>query len=236
MFYSISLYTASAIFALGLIYRIATWFSLKTTADSKAIPRAKRLSAALKGITLTLLSPKLLTLIKVLLLDIILQRKVFREDLLRWVTHLLIYVAFTLLLLMHALGTLITSALFATYSPTINPFLFLRDLFGLLVVIGICLAIYRRYILKTPRVTTTPMDLSAIILLATIILSGILLEATKIGSYSIYKQMVTDYAGIEEGQEDFKALTAFWVKEYGTVAPTLKGPFEAELLEAGGEL
>ncbi len=236
MFYSISLYSALAIFALGLIYKTATWFTLTTTADSKAIPRAKRLSAALKGITLTLLSPKLGTLIKVLLLDIILQRKVFREDLLRWVTHLLIYVAFTLLLLMHALGTLITSALFATYSPTINPFLFLRNLFGLLVILGICLAIYRRYILKTPRLTTTPKDLSAIIILATIMLSGILLEAAKISSYSIYKQMVTEYTGIEEGEEEFQALTAFWVKQFGTAAPSLKGPFEAELLETGGEL
>jgi len=49
MFYSISLYSALAIFALGLIYKIGTWFSLTTTADSKAIPRAKRLSAALRG-------------------------------------------------------------------------------------------------------------------------------------------------------------------------------------------
>ncbi len=236
MFYSISLYTALAIFALGLIYKTATWFSLTTTPDAKAIPRAKRLSAALKGITLTLFSPKLLTLIKVVLLDVILQRKVFREDLLRWLAHLLIYVAFTLLLLMHALGTLITSALWATYSPTLNPFLFLRDLLGLLVVLGICLAIYRRYILKTPRLTTTPKDLCAIILLATIILSGILLEAVKIGSYSIYKQMVTEYGGIEEGEEDFQALTAFWVKEFGTVSPTLKAPFEAELLKTGSEL
>jgi len=236
MFYSISLYSALAIFAIGLIYKIATWFSLKTTADSKAIPRAKRLSAALKGITLTLLSPKIGTLITVLFLDIILQRKVFKEDLLRWVIHLLIYVAFTLLLLMHALDKLITSALFATYSPTINPFLFLRDLLGLLVVIGICLAIYRRYILRTPRLTTTPMDLSAIILVATIMLSGILLEAVKIGSYSLYKQMVTEYAGIEEGEEDFKALTAFWVQHFGTVSPDLRAPFNTELLTAGGEL
>jgi heterodisulfide reductase subunit C/nitrate reductase gamma subunit len=236
MFYSISLYSALAIFAIGLIYKIVTWFSLKTTADAKAIPGAKRLSAALKGITLTLFSPKIGTLIKTLLLDIILQRKVFKQDLLRWVIHLLIYVAFTLLLLMHALGTLITSALFATYSPTINPFLLLRDLLGLLVVIGICLAIYRRYILRTPRLTTTPMDLYAIILVATIILSGIMCEAVKIGSYSIYKHMVTEYAGIEEGEEDFQALTAFWVKHFGTVSPTLKGPFEAELLETGREL
>jgi len=48
--------------------------------------------------------------------------------------------------------------------------------------------------------------------------------------------MVTDYAGLEEEEEDFKALTAFWVKDFGTVAPDLKAPFGTELLEAGKEI
>jgi heterodisulfide reductase subunit C len=47
--------------------------------------------------------------------------------------------------------------------------------------------------------------------------------------------MVADYAGIEEEEEEFKALTAFWVKEFGTVAPDLKEPFDTQLLEAGRE-
>ncbi|MBW2332315.1 MAG: nitrate reductase, partial [Deltaproteobacteria bacterium] len=117
-----------------------------------------------------------------------------------------------LLLFMHALDKFITSAIFPNYSATLNPFLFLRDLFGALVIIG------------------------AIIILAVIMLSGIILEGTKIGSYSIYKSMVSDYAGLEEGEEEFKALTAFWVDKFGTVSPDLKAPFEATLLEEGKEL
>ncbi|MBW1614445.1 MAG: 4Fe-4S dicluster domain-containing protein [Deltaproteobacteria bacterium] len=80
------------------------------------------------------------------------------------------------------------------------------------------------------------MDTYAIIILAVIMLSGIILEGTKIGSYSIYKSMVSDYAGLEEGEEEFKALTAFWVDKFGTVSPDLKAPFEATLLEEGKEL
>jgi len=236
MFYSISLYISLAIFIGGLIYKIYAWLSHKIGVDSKDIPTSRRLSSALKGIVLTIFSSKILTLINVFFLDIIFQRKVFNEDFFRWLTHILIYVAFMLLLFMHALDKFITSAIFSNYSATLNPFLFLRDLFGALVIIGVCMAIYRRFILRPPRVKTNPMDTYAIIILAVIMFSGIILEGTKIGSYSIYKSMVTDYAGLEEGEEEFKALTAFWVDKFGTISPDLKAPFEATLLEEGKEL
>jgi len=236
MFYSISLYISLAIFIGGLIYKIATWLSRKIGVDSKDIPTSKRLSSALRGIILTIFSVKVLTLIKIFFLDIILQRKVLNEDAFRWLTHILIYGAFMLLLLMHALDKFITSAIFSNYSATLNPFLFLRDLFGALVIIGICMAIYRRFILRPPRLNTNPMDTYAIIILAIIMVSGIILEGTKIGSYSLYKNMVTDYAGLEEGEEEFKALTAFWVDKFGTISPTIKAPFENTLLEKGKEL
>jgi heterodisulfide reductase subunit C/nitrate reductase gamma subunit len=236
MIFTISLYLSLAIFILGLLYKIGRWLSLGTTIQTKDISTSKRLSSALKGIVSTIFSGKILTLLKVLLLDVILQRKVLREDFFRWITHILIYGGFTLLLLMHALDSIITAALFDTYSSTLNPFLFLRDLFGLLVIVGVCMAIYRRWRLASPRLTTNTMDVYAIVLLAVIMVSGILLEGVKIGSYSIYKDMVEEWAFLEEGEEEFTALTAFWVKEYGTVAPDITAPFEAELLETGREI
>ncbi len=236
MMLTISLYISLAIFIIGLLYKISRWFSLKTTVQSKEMPTSKRALSAFKGVALTIFSGKILTLVKVFFLDVILQRKVLREDAFRWIVHLLIYGAFTLLVLMHALEGVITSAIFENYSSTINPFLFLRDLFGLLVIVGVCMALYRRYILKAPRLTTNPMDIYTIVLIAFIMVSGILLEGTKIGSYSTYKRMAEEYGGLEEGGEEFKALTAFWVKEYGTVAPGLEEPFPPELLEEGKEI
>jgi heterodisulfide reductase subunit C/nitrate reductase gamma subunit len=236
MMLTISLYISLAIFIIGLIYKISRWLSLKTTVQSMGMPASKRASSALKGMALTIFSSKILTLIKVFFLDVILQRKVLREDLFRWITHMLIYGAFMLLVLMHALENVITAAIFDTYASTVNPFLFLRDLFGLLVIVGVCMAVYRRYIIKAPRLTTNPMDIYTIVLIAFIMVSGILLEGIKIGSYSTYKGMVEDWAGLEEGEEEFTALTAFWVQEYGTVAPDMEKPFAPELLEAGKEL
>jgi len=158
MFFSITLYIALAIFLIGLIYKIGTWFVIKTGTQSQSISPSQRLIAAVKGVVLTLLSTKILTLIKVFVLDIILQRKVFQESRFRWLIHILIYGGFMLLLFMHALDTIITIAIAPDYSSTLNPFMFLRDLFGALVIVGVVLAIYRRYILKAPRLTTTPID------------------------------------------------------------------------------
>ncbi|NVM21471.1 MAG: 4Fe-4S dicluster domain-containing protein [Desulfobacterales bacterium] len=233
MIYYISLYASLAIFIIGLIYKTSAWFFCKTSIDSKKIPTSKRVLSAINGIILTILSTKILTLAKVFLFDCILQRKVLKEDFFRWLAHVLIYGPFMLLLLMHALGEFVTSAIFPDYYPTINPFMFLRDLFGVLVIIGFSLAIYRRFVLRPPRVKTNPMDWYAIILLAVIIISGIFLEGAKIGSYSIYEQMVADYAGIEEEEEDFKTLTAFWIEEFGTVAPKLEAPSDVKLIESG---
>ncbi|MEA3357870.1 MAG: 4Fe-4S dicluster domain-containing protein [Thermodesulfobacteriota bacterium] len=233
MFYFISLYGALIIFIIGLMYKINSWFSLKISVDSKNA--SARFSAALKGVITTIFSGKILTLLKVFFLDIIVQRKVMQEDFIRWLAHILIYWAFMLLLFMHALDSFITSAIFPDYSPTINPFMFLRDLFGLLVIVGVCLAIYRRFIRKAPRLKTNAMDHYAIILLAIIMVSGILLEGAKIGSYSIYEDMVEEYAGLEDAEE-IKPLTAFWVNNFGVVSPDIKGPFESELLEEGKEL
>ena len=151
MFFTISLYVALAIFGLGLVYKISTWFRYNIGIAAGEISTSTRISAAVKGIFLTILSGKIFTLLRVFILGVVLQVRVLREDFLRWLMHICLYVGFMLLLLMHALDNFVTSVLFPEYYSTINPFMFLRDFFGLLVLIGIAVALYRRFILKVPR-------------------------------------------------------------------------------------
>ncbi len=234
MFFTVALYISLAIFSLGLIYKVSTWFRYSLGIDAKNISTPARIFAALRGITLTLFSPKLFTLLKVLVLDVLLQVKVLKQDLLKWAMHMCIYYGFTLLLLMHGLDKIVTSAVFAEYYSTINPFLFLRDFFGVLVLLGVGIAVYRRFILKLPRLRTSPMDLYAIIILAVIILSGFILEGTKITSYSKFQEMVEEYT-VAPDEEELRSLEAYWIANFGVVSPELKGPFDAEILEAGKE-
>jgi len=235
MFLTSTLYIALAIFGLALVYKVSTWFRYKIGIPSIEIRTSERFFSALKGILLTVFSPKILTLIKVFILDVLLQLRILKEDFLRWLMHLCIYGGFMLLLLMHALDKYITVALFDNYYPTINPFMFLRNLFGVIVILGVAIAIYRRFILKVPRLMTNAMDIYTIIIVAVIMLSGFFLEATKMVAYSDYQRMVNEYSGLSDPQE-LKALEAYWVKEFGTVSPNLRGPFDEKILAQGREL
>lgn len=234
MFFIASFYLALAIFGLGLFYKVSTWFRYSIDTEGEEFTSAERVSAAIKGIVLTVFSAEILTLLKVLVLDVLLQVRIFRESVLRWSMHMCIFGGFMLLLLMHALDKFITSNLFMDYSSTLNPFLFLRNLFVAFVILGLAVAVYRRFILKVPRLLTNAMDYYAIIILAVIMVSGIFLEGVKIVSYTSYQSMVEDYAGWNDTQE-LRSLESYWVKEFGVVSPNLKGPFEANMLAQGKE-
>ena len=234
MFFTVALYTSLAVFSLGLIYKVSTWFRYSLGRDAKSISTPARIFAALRGIILTIFSLKLFTLLRVFVLDVLLQVKVLKQDFLKWAMHMCIYYGFILLLLMHGLDQMVTSSLFAEYYPTVNPFLFLRDFFGVLVLFGVAVAIYRRFILKVPRLRTSPMDHYAIIILGVIILSGFLLEATKITSYSRFQEMEDEYT-IAADEQELRSLEAYWVAKFGLVSPEVKAPFEAQILQAGKE-
>jgi len=235
MFYNITLYIVLTIFGLGLLYKISGWFRYKIGIDAVDIPTSTRVSAAIKGIISTLFSMKVFTLLRVFILDVVLQIRILREDFLRWFMHMCIFGGFMLLLLMHALDNFVTSTLFTDYYSTLNPFMFLRDLFGALVILGLALALYRRFILKVPRLTTNARDHYAIIILSVIMISGFLLEGSKIVSYSKHQEMVEEYGWLEE-KEEIRSLEAFWVKEFEIVSYNVKGPFDAKTLELGREL
>ncbi|MBW2467784.1 MAG: 4Fe-4S dicluster domain-containing protein [Deltaproteobacteria bacterium] len=229
------LYTSLAVFLLGLIYKISTWFTRKIGIAGKDITAAQRLLSVVKGITGVVFSTKILALLEAVALDVLLQRRILKESVSRWLAHMLIFYGFTLLLLMHALESVISEAIFNEYYSTVNPFFFLRDFFGAMVLAGVLLAALRRYIAKPRRLRSGGMDHYTIIIVAVVMLSGIALEGVKITSHSEFMRMVEDYAGLDD-EDEIEALETLWAKEYGTVSPTITAPFDAELLEAGREV
>ncbi len=235
MFLKVSLYISLVIFLVGMVYKVSTWFRYKIGIGAEEISTSTRFFSALRGILSTIFSFKILTLLKVFVLDVLLQFRILREDFLRWIMHIFIYGGFMLLLLMHALDKTITVAIWKNYYSTVNPFMFLRDLFGAFVIVGVLIAIYRRFILKVPRMFTNAMDIYTILIVAVIMLSGIFLEASKMVAYSDYKRMVDEYSGLSD-PEELKSLEAYWVKEFGTVSPNLKGPFDEKILTKGKDL
>jgi heterodisulfide reductase subunit C len=228
-------YTSLVIFLLGLIYKISTWFTKKIGILGQDITTAQRLQSAVKGIAGVIFSSKILALLQAVALDVLFQRRVLKESVIRWLAHMLIFYGFMLLLLMHALESVVSEAIFSEYYSTVNPFFFLRDFFGAMVLAGVILAAVRRYLAKPRRLRTGGMDHYAIMIVAVVMLSGIALEGLKIASHSEFIRMVEDYAGLDD-EDEIEALETVWVKEYGTVSPNIEAPFDEELLEAGREV
>ena len=234
MFNSLFL-TSFIIFLLGLIYKVSNWFVKKIAAPGKTITTSQRVQSAAGGIFRVIFGAKFLIILRVILVDVLLQGRVFKEDVIRWLAHMMIFYGFMLLLVMHALDSVVTEAFFSDYYSTLNPFFFLRDLFGAMVIVGVALAVFRRYFLKTPRLRTGLRDHYAIIVLAIIMFSGIGLGGLKITSHSEFMRMVEDYAGLDD-DEEIQALEAVWVDDFGVVSPNIQGPFDDDLLSAGYEV
>lgn len=232
-----TLYVALAIFLVGCVYKISRWFSFQI----QGIPRESSLNtgarvlAALKGIVSTVLSPKIVTLIKVFVLDVMFQRRLLRQSRSRWAVHMATFVAMSYLILLHALGKVITASFFPNYYSTVNPFFFLRNFFGILIFIGLLFAVCRRYVSKRQRRFSNGMDLIIILLLGFIIVSGIVLESAEISSHRKFIRMVEDYSGLDPDGDakEIKALESVWVKEFGVVSPNVREPIGADMLDQG---
>jgi len=228
-------YTSLTVFLLGLIYKVSTWFTKNIGSLGKTTTTSQRLWSAARGFIGVIFSFKILLLLEAFVLDVLFQRRVFKESFIRWLAHMLIFYGFMLLLLMHALENVISEALFSDYYSTLNPFFFLRDFFGAMVLAGVILAAIRRYLLKPQRLRTGGMDHYAMMIVAVIMLSGISLEGLKIASHSEFMRMVYEFSNIDD-EDEIQALEAVWARDYGMVSPNVEAPFDEDLIETGKEV
>ena len=176
---TVPLYISLAICLAGIVFKVIRWHSRCIGTVAAEYSTSQRFLSSIKGILVSLLNPlKLLIIVKTKILDVIFQLRILRESKIRWIMHMLIFAGFILLLFMHALGSVIMERVADEYYSTINPYFFLRNLFGLMVYAGIIIAIVRR--IKTRRIFTNSMDVYAIIIVTVIMCSGVALEALKI--------------------------------------------------------
>jgi heterodisulfide reductase subunit C len=222
--------------ALGLLWRVSAWFRVRIGPDARAVTPFQRVAAAFRGAVSALASRQLFHVLGALFLDVLLQRRLFANEKLRWLAHLLILAGFTLLLLMHALAPVVTVKLFQGYQPTLAPYLFLRNLFGAMVLAGVALLLFGRWRRRTglPQVRR-PIGAAFMALLAIVLVAGFLLEAQKIASPRAFSRMAHQFTGSTDA-EKLKPLRALWTSEFGVAFDDLKQPIDPEVIEAGREL
>jgi heterodisulfide reductase subunit C len=235
MLYSITFNLALAVFILGTLYRIGRWFTVKVGPDAGQYPVRTRVSRAFKSLFSVFFNRNILRLTSAFFFQVIFQGHILKKDPLRWLMHFSIFAGILLLVLFHALDDQITTNLFSDYYSTVNPYLFLRNLFGAMVLAGIAIAGCRRLFSKGLKKTSTSHDVLALVLLSIILFSGFVLEGSQIISEPVFDEMVEEYADPEDA-EALEALQSYWAINYGVVFADSPDPGDLDIIEAGEEV
>jgi heterodisulfide reductase subunit C/nitrate reductase gamma subunit len=233
MLYTWSFFIALAIFLIGTIYRIIGFFRLTIGPNRTGFTAVARIKAFLAGLFGILVSPvRMFHLLKTLILDVVLQLSLMRQDFLKWFMHICIYWGFVWLFFFHALEGYVSEVIFSNYMSTLNPFMALRNIAGVMVMAGVGIAIYRRKTHFRLKQISKHTDYIAIALLALIMISGFGLEAAKIISSGVFDDMVAEY-GFMDYDEELPALKAVWQEEFNVYFPGEPIPVTPEIIELG---
>ncbi len=230
----ISLRIALGFFAVGLAYRVIRWFALSIETPVGQQGGAIRAKKALRGIAGAVFSRKVRTLSKTLIVDVFFQKRLLSVSPYRWFSHQLVFLGFLLLFFMHALESLVMKPLVADYASTQNPYLFLRNLAALAILVGILMSFRGKKNLPI-KIERNRADKLLLLLLCVLLVSGIFLEGLKITSASKFKEMVEEYT-FEDDPGALNALEYYWTKSYGLVSSQSFDGNARVLLKKGREL
>lgn len=234
MIFTISFFISFAIFVVGILYRFFGFFQIAVGPGVKSFSFLKRATTFLKSLFLVFVFPPLFfRLCKSLVLDVMLQIQLLRQDFFKWCMHIFIYCGFMGLVLMHALEDFITEPLFSDYYSTINPYMLLRNVLGVMVILGLIIAIQRRRKNIWLRLISRKKDYLAIIVLAVIMISGFLLEGSKIISSAVFDDMIDEWGGTMLDDDELSTLKVYWQEKYGVVFPNEIIEVDPDALEEG---
>jgi succinate dehydrogenase/fumarate reductase-like Fe-S protein len=208
---------ALVVAAAGLVWHVVLWLRRWVGPAGERPSARARLADALRGLGGTCASLRGPRVLAALLVDVFGQRRLFGRDPVRGLAHLAIAVGFTGLLLLHALDEVVTAKLFTGYRATLNPWWWLRDLAGLLVVAGLVGGALRRRARRAGLPRVRRRDPLFVALLAVVLASGFLLAAAKIVSAPAFERMAKENSSASG--DELKPLRALWAAEYGVVFP-----------------
>ncbi|MCF8093119.1 MAG: cytochrome c family protein [Desulfotignum sp.] len=175
---------AGLIFLAGMFSMIAFWFKGSVKGEETSVHR--KISLSSESIWKTLFSRQLFSLMKIFILDILLQKRILKESVSRWSMHSLIFTA----ILLRFLVSLFTAIGFyfnpdGEWMMALNDknhwfTAFFNDLLGLFILLGIIWAAVKRFIVKPKHVVSEYQDNIALIIIGCLVLAGFALEGARI--------------------------------------------------------
>lgn len=234
MYLTYCAYLSLAVCLMGSLWRICRWFLVAIGPETSTTSPGRRFVTVCRAVLGAFFGPRLLRIIGTLITDVLLQRQIARQSPLRWLMHMGLFYGMLILVIMHALDDLIMARLVSDYASTLNPYMVLRNLSALLLLVGVVIAFARRKTNAALKRFSNRADRLTLVLLALILLSGIALEAVQIISAPIFNEMVADYMG-EEDPEATAALQAYWAAHFDVVFES-QPAVDAATLDRGGVL
>lgn len=223
---------AVAIAAAGSLWRAAGWLRLGLGLPAAPPTWRARATALFASLVRPPRGQRARRALTVLVLDVLGQRRLWARDPVRGAAHLTLVVGFTGLFFLHALGDVVAVKVAGTYASTLSPWLPLRDLFGLMVLLGFAVGIPRRLVARGGLPAPRRRDPLFVGVLLAMVVTGFALSAIKITSAPAFERMLQEYASLSD--DEGAMLRAYWGAEYGVVfAPPIRASSSAQL--AAGE-
>ena len=184
------------LFGLELLFILSVWLKARVPGLLADASRWRKLGTALHFAIGVIFSQRIWSLLKALVVDGMVHRRLYRTDLRRWAVHLTVLCSWLVLGVLSILTGVVVEILpLLGMSPEtvasipIFGHLFhadvwwvalLNELLGLLIIVGMLLVVYRRYVQKDSRLRTLPADSIVIGLLTFIALGGFLAESFRL--------------------------------------------------------
>jgi nitrate reductase gamma subunit len=176
------------LFVVEIVFIGSVWLKARVPGLSQEASRWRKLGAIISFALKLLFSRRIWILLKSLVRDGMVHQRLYRRDLRRWAVHISIFGSWLLLGIVSTLTGVVVEVLpllgmspEAAASIPLLGHLFHADVWwvalaneilGLIVMGGMLLVVYRRYIQKDPQLRTIPADTVTIALLTIIAFSG----------------------------------------------------------------
>jgi nitrate reductase gamma subunit len=177
-------WVALILFVLGLLFTVHFWFQGSVQGEEKSMHR--KIGLVSESIWGTFFSRDFFTILKTILLDVILQRRLLQESVKRWFIHSLIFLPILFRFLLSIFTFFVSrigpeSSLAVILIDKNSGFTaFVNDLSGILILLGIVLAALQRFIIKPPHVVSEAKDNVALLLIGLLVVLGFLTEGVRI--------------------------------------------------------
>jgi nitrate reductase gamma subunit len=184
------------LFVLEMLFLFSVWLSSRVPGVPAKATRWRKLFAAIGYVLGIIFSRRIWTLLRSLVMDGLVHRRIYREHLRHWFAHHMVFGSFLWLGIISTITGVVVEFLplfgmspeQAASLPVIGQLFhadvwwvaLVNEVLGLVVLAGMILIIFRRYVQKDPQLRTFPGDTVMIVLLTLVAVGGFVAETFRL--------------------------------------------------------